>query len=81
MKHARQDYNRIQDPINLIPDDEPVFLIRGQDICGPDTLRVWAALATARGAESNIVETALKQADAMEQWQLMQSRPKVPDMP
>lgn len=32
MKHAREDYNRIQDPAGLIPDGEPVFLIRGKDI-------------------------------------------------
>ena len=31
MKHARDDYNRIQDPAGLIPADEPVFLLRGQD--------------------------------------------------
>ena len=31
MKHARNDYDRIQDPAGLIPADEPVFLLRGQD--------------------------------------------------
>lgn len=32
MKHAREDYNkRIVDLENLIPEDEPVFLLRGQD--------------------------------------------------
>lgn len=32
MLHARKDYNRrIQDSGNLIPDNEPVFLLRGQD--------------------------------------------------
>lgn len=31
MKHARNDYNRIQDPENLIPEDEPVFLLRSTD--------------------------------------------------
>lgn len=30
MLHAREDYNRFQDPEGLIPDDEPVFLLRGQ---------------------------------------------------
>jgi hypothetical protein len=30
MKHARDDYNRIQDPAGLIPEDEPVFLLRAQ---------------------------------------------------
>lgn len=31
MRHARSDYNRIQDPHEVIPKDEPVFLLRGQD--------------------------------------------------
>lgn len=31
MLHARQDYNRIQDPENKIPKDEPVILFRAQD--------------------------------------------------
>lgn len=31
MKHAREDYNRFQDPENLIPADEPVMLFRAQD--------------------------------------------------
>lgn len=29
MIHARDDYNRIQDPENKIGKDEPVLLIRG----------------------------------------------------
>jgi hypothetical protein len=35
MRHARADYDRIQDPDGLIPQDEPVFLIRGQDRAAP----------------------------------------------
>jgi hypothetical protein len=31
MRHAREDYNRFQDPENLIPDEEPVFLLRARD--------------------------------------------------
>lgn len=31
MIHARDDYNRIQDPAGLIPADEPVMLFRAQD--------------------------------------------------
>lgn len=31
MKHARADYDRIQDPKNKIGKDEPVFLFRAQD--------------------------------------------------
>ena len=36
MKHARSDYQaRIQDVAGLIPADEPVFFIRGQDKAAP----------------------------------------------
>jgi hypothetical protein len=31
MKHARPDYDRIQDPAGRIPADEPVLLFRAQD--------------------------------------------------
>ena len=34
MIHARDDYNRIQDPAGKIPADEPVFLLRAQDELG-----------------------------------------------
>lgn len=45
MKHARPDYNRIQDPLGLIPEDEPVFLLRGKDILTPTALEAWIAAA------------------------------------
>lgn len=43
MLHCRSDYNRIQDPANLIGKDEPVFLLRGQDITAPHIVRLWAS--------------------------------------
>jgi hypothetical protein len=80
MKHARSDYDRIQDPEGLIPEDEPVFLVRGQDVAGPETLRAWASEATRLGAGPEIVERVVRHAEAMEDWQ--QSRAfKVPDLP
>lgn len=51
-----------------IPADEPVFVLRGQDACGPDAVRYWAELAMARGAPVAVGELALQQADAMEAW-------------
>ncbi len=45
MIHARPDYNRIQDPDNLIPDDEPVFLLRAKDRTAPAAVDAWANLA------------------------------------
>lgn len=45
MRFTRQDYNeRIKDTAGKIPDDEPVFLLRGQDKHAPDTLRFYARL-------------------------------------
>lgn len=79
MKHARQDYNRIQDPEGLIPDDEPVFLIRGQDICAPDVLRFYAETAKANGASDELVQATLRQADLMDDWHVDQCY-KVPDL-
>jgi len=41
MKHARPDYNRIQDPAHKIPENEPVFLLRAQDRTAASTLQFW----------------------------------------
>lgn len=80
MKHARKDYDRIQDPDGKIPADEPVFLIRGQDLAAPETLRQYAIEAARKGAAENIITATLKQAEAMEKWQRERAR-KTPDMP
>jgi hypothetical protein len=80
MKHARKDYNRIQDPAGLIPEDEPVFLIRGQDFVGPYVVDVWATSAQAAGADPRIVNSAREQAEAMRKWQ-SEHFSKIPDMP
>jgi hypothetical protein len=82
MKHAREDYNRIQDPDGKIPEMEPVFLLRGQDICAPLIVTIWAAVAEIEGASPKIVDAARKQADAMRRWQASRlTRSKIPDMP
>ena len=44
MIHARTDYNRIQDPAKKIHDDEPVFLLRAQDVTAAACLRHWIRL-------------------------------------
>jgi hypothetical protein len=79
MKHARPDYQRIQDPEHKIPEAEPVFLLRGQDGSAPHAIRVWAADAKARGARGDIIKAALDQADAMLRWQ-REHGAKVPDL-
>lgn len=80
MRHARADYNRFQDPEGLIPEDEPVFLIRGKDKAGPEAVRAWATLAALAGADPEIVERARRWAVTMEEWQ-DQHGSQVPDLP
>ncbi len=79
MRHARDDYDRIQDPAGLIPEDEPVFLLRGQDVVAPAIVEKWAMVAADLGASKEIVTAALQQASRMRAWQ-MQHGHKVPDM-
>lgn len=70
MKHARKDYNRIQDPSGKIPIDEPVFLLRGQDLTAPNTVRFWAnAQKQNPQAEPKIILLAEQWANKMEEWQ------------
>lgn len=69
MRHARPDYNRIQDPAGLIPQDEPVFLLRAQDRFAPDTVLYWSSEAEQAGADALIVEMARGQAAEMARWQ------------
>ncbi len=84
MKHARKDYDRIQDPHNWIPDDEPVFLIRGQDAVAPDILDQYASTLNIRfgafpGVEE-IVEAVKQHANEMRIWQ-KNVKVKIPDIP
>jgi hypothetical protein len=68
MKHARGDYNRIQDPAELIPEDEPVFLIRGQDVVGASVVREWARANDRVGGDPELSALANAQADRMDAW-------------
>ena len=80
MKHARPDYNRIQDPAKLIPEDEPVFLIRAQDKVAPAALEFYADLAAGHGASQQVINSVVTHAQAMRAWQ-RENGSKVPDMP
>jgi hypothetical protein len=72
MRHARDDYNRIQDPAGLIPEDEPVFLLRGQDRHAAHMLRHYATLCQ----DQEMARLTLEQAERMEAW----PRHKEPDL-
>lgn len=79
MRHARSDYNRIQDPLGLISEDEPVFLIRGQDSAAPEAIRKWAEIALDLGASEEMVDLAYAWAKEIEAWQATKGS-KVPDL-
>jgi len=78
MKHFREDYNRIQDPLGLIPKNEPVFLLRGQDELAPSTLRFWAYQAECLGLK-DIAKIVYDGADEMDEWQ-RNHKSKLPDL-
>lgn len=78
MKHARPDYNRIQDPAGKIPEDEPVFLLRGQDKAAPGAVRAYAEILEGMGGDPVLVRQSREQAERMDAWQA-EVRAKVAD--
>jgi hypothetical protein len=69
MKFTRDDYNkRIIDTAGKIPDDEPVFLLRAQDVYAPSTLRYYAKLLEEDGNKDMADELRLH-ARQMVIWQ------------
>lgn len=73
MRHARSDYSRIQDPSGLIPEDEPVFLLRAQDKHAAKVLRFYAQLVYAAHGDPEIMSLAEEHADAMDAWPVHKS--------
>jgi hypothetical protein len=69
MKFTREDYNkRIVDTAGKIPEDEPVFLLRAQDIHAPATLRFYARLLDEAG-NNEMAEELKVHARQMIIWQ------------
>ena len=66
MIHVRKDYDHIQDPSGKIPDDEPVFLFRGQDETAPKILRKWAGLNDYNCGDPKMSKMARDHANLME---------------
>lgn len=64
MRHAREDYQGIQDRHGRIPDDEPVFVLRAQDATAAAVVRFWASLQQ----PGELKDMALVQADEMDRW-------------
>lgn len=62
MLHAREDYN--QGKMDEIPKDEPVFLLRAQDVSAAAVVRYWALLQQ----PGEMQDMALEHAKAMDKW-------------
>ncbi len=82
MLHARKDYNRrIQDSEGVIPGDEPVLLIRGQDKHAPQALLLYSNLVVnGPSPDMVLVENVRKHAEAMRKYQADNECAKEPDM-
>ena len=76
MKHARSDYDRIQDPSELIPEDEPVFLLRAQDKLAWHIVKIYAWVAGLAGCSPELVALVRGHAEAMKAW----PKKKLPDL-
>lgn len=79
MKHARYDYNRIQDPSGKIPEDEPVFLLRAQDPIAYEIVSIYAQRAEEIGADPLLVEAARQHSAAMWRWPTKKACPDMPE--
>lgn len=77
MKHARADYDRIQDPAGLIPVDEPVLLFRAQDKHFEMVATLYYVLVERDGGDPKIVEAVKRHIDLAKAWPVRKS----PDMP
>jgi hypothetical protein len=79
MRHARKDYAEIQDPRGKIPADEPVFVLRAQDVTAPGIVEAWGREVAAAGGDPLLAVYAVAWADEMRRWQLEHGA-KVPDV-
>ena len=61
--------------IKAIPDEEPIFILRAQDVSAPDVIEFWCELATTLGVRSGKIAGARRVARDMEAWPVK----KVPD--
>ena len=64
----------------IIPDDEPVFLIRGQDRAAIPAAEAWCEAAEALGADQGIIDTVRRHIELVREWQATHPT-KVPDAP
>ena len=78
MIHARNDYNnRVVDLEEKIPEDEPVFLLRGQDIFTETMLNKYANLLEQANGDPKIVKQIRDHVILVRNWK----KKKICDLP
>lgn len=80
MIHARDDYNRIQDPAGKIAANEPVFLLRAKDKLAPELMHYWARRLSEEGGDTRMAAMVHKHAELAKEWQ-KKNGCKLPDLP
>ena len=68
MLHARKDYQDLDVLDKKIPNKEPVFLIRAQDIVSADVVRFWAQKNAELGGSAELTKAAIEHAAKMDRW-------------
>ena len=72
MLHAREDYNRrIQDSENLIPEDEPVFLFRAQDMLAIHALREYINVCKHNDVQPDLIRRVEEHIARFDEWALL----------
>lgn len=54
--------------LNKADPEEPIFVLRAQDLLAPIVIRLWADLARANKTDEEKVQEAKRLAFSMEQW-------------
>ncbi len=54
--------------LDQVPDDEPLFLLRGSDRVAPGLMKYYAGASEARGVPPRDVASARETAEQMEAW-------------
>ena len=68
MLHARKDYQDLTELDKSIPKNEPVFLLRAQDLVAADVVRFWAQRNAELGGSAELTKAALQHAAKMDKW-------------
>jgi hypothetical protein len=68
MLHARRDYQDLEALDKKIPKNEPVFILRGQDLAAADTVRFYAQRNAELNGSAELTKSALRHAALMEAW-------------